>query len=360
MQRKIGKMKLAIVLFLLVLPVLASCKKGKSKEIEIKQEQQQIEAVKESVDSIATLDMKTTKEGTTFIYGDSLQKKTAEKMSHQINQLPFPTFWGGEAYSILTPEGDLYLIDGGFRGEDGNRIASYVKKHGGKVKGWILTHPHVDHIGAFLDYMEKYSDNVDTVYFSPFTKSFFEEEKDPEIYKILNDPDALLFYEFLKIKEKTEKTTKYIPLKQGDQIEIGDILLECHSSFEPEHRDVNGNSLVMTLSYDDFCFALTTDMTEKTLLNMVEKLDSNSVFWDTDILQIPHHGYMAGITSDFLYQKTSPEYVLLDCTKEEYEKNSVNIKNHVQMIEDLGIKVVKRFDGTRGNKILIYAHGNRS
>ena len=61
---------------------------------------------------------------------------------------------------IITPEGDLYLIDGGFQGEDGLRITQYIEEHGGKVKGWILTHPHVDHIGAFLDYMAVNSENV--------------------------------------------------------------------------------------------------------------------------------------------------------------------------------------------------------
>ena len=334
--------------------MLISCKENQKQENERKQEQIQTDHVREDIDIDTTLKMKITNEGTTLVYGESLQEKTMNKIPYQITQLPFPTFWGGEAYSILTPEGDLYLIDGGFQGEDGERLTTYIENHGGRVKGWILTHPHVDHIGAFLDYMEKHGDKVDTVYYSPFTKEFFEEEEDPNIYEILNNPNAILFYEFLEMKEKTENTTKYIPLKKGEQIKIGDVLLECHSSFDPEHHDVNGNSLVMTLSYEDFCFGLTSDMTEETLSNMMERVDPNSVFWNVDILQIPHHGYMAGIVSDLLYNKTSPKYALLDCTKEEYENNSVNIKKHVQMIEDLGIKVIKRFDGIQGNKILIY------
>jgi len=127
-----------------------------------------------------------------FIYGD----ETSETY-YEITQLPFPTFWGGEAYSIITSEGDLYLIDGGFQGEDGQRIAQYIEEHGGKVKGWILTHPHVDHIGAFLDYMAVNSENVETVYYSPFTREFFEEEEDPAVYEVLNNPNAILFYQFL-------------------------------------------------------------------------------------------------------------------------------------------------------------------
>lgn len=312
------------------------------------------EAVGTEQDFETKLEVEVTEQGTTFIYGTPPETEEDHRAPYKITQLPYPTFWGGQAYSILTPKGDLYLIDGGFIGEDGDRISSYIEEHGGKVKGWILTHPHVDHIGAFLDFMEENSDRVETVYYAPFTKEFFEEEEDPEIYAILNNPNAILFYEFLDMKERTEDSTVYLPFIQGDRIEIGDLLLECHSSFDPKRHDVNGNSLAMTLSYRDFCMALTSDITEETLADMEEELPADSLFWNPDILQIPHHGYMAGIASNHLYQKTEPEYALLDCTVEEYENNSVNIQNHAAMIEELEIKVIRRFDAEEGNRILIY------
>ena len=288
-------------------------------------------------------------EDNNFIYGDSESGKY-----YEITQLPFPTFWGGEAYSIITPEGDLYLIDGGFQGEDGQRITQYIEEHGGKVKGWILTHPHVDHIGAFLDYMAVNSENVETVYYSPFTREFFEEEEDPAVYEVLNNPNAILFYQFLDMVETTKDNTEYVPMLVGDKLNIGDLELECFASFDPDRHDVNANSLVFTISYEDFVLLLTGDMTELTLEDMKEELPEDALCWDADIIQIPHHGYMAGIGTDALYRATKPEYALLDCTIEEYTNNSVNIRNHVQMVEDLGIEVLKRFDDEDGNKITIY------
>lgn len=273
---------------------------------------------------------------------------------YEITQLPFPTFWGGEAYSIITPEGDLYLIDGGFRGEDGQRITQYIEKHGGKVKGWILTHPHVDHIGAFLDYMEVNSENVEKVYYSPFTREFFEKEEDPAIYEILNNPNAILFYEFLDTMEATKEEVDYIPMLKGDKLTIGKLQLECFSSFSPTRHDVNANSLVFTLSYNDFVLLLTADMTEETLDDMREDVPKEAALWNADIIQIPHHGYMAGIATDALYQATKPKYALLDCTVEEYNNNSVNIQNHVEMVENLEIEVLKRYDSEEGNIIRIY------
>lgn len=288
-------------------------------------------------------------EDNNFLYGD-----LESKNYYEITQLPFPTFWGGEAYSIITPEGDLYLIDGGFQGEDGQRIAQYIENHGGKVKAWILTHPHVDHIGAFLDFMASNADKVETVYYSPFTREFFEEEEDPAVYEVLNNPNAILFYQFLETQEATKDQVEYIPMLTGDTLSIGDLQLECFASFDPNRHDVNANSLVFTISYEDFVLLLTGDMTELTLEDMRKEISAEAICWDADIIQIPHHGYMAGIGSDALYQATKPEYALLDCTIEEYENNSVNIQGHVQMIEDLEIEVLKRYDDGDGNKITIY------
>ena len=288
-------------------------------------------------------------EDNNFIYGDSENENC-----YEITQLPFPTFWGGEAYSIITPEGDLYLIDGGFQGEDGQRITRYIEDHGGKVKGWILTHPHVDHIGAFLDYMAVNSENVETVYYSPFTREFFEEEEDPAVYEVLNNPNAILFYQFLDMMEATKEHVDYVPMLTGDKLAIGDLQIECFASFSPNRHDVNANSLVFTISYEDFVLLLTGDMTELTLEDMKEEIPEDAILWDADIVQIPHHGYMAGIASDALYRATKPEYALLDSTVEEYNNNSVNIQNHIQMVENLEIQVLKRFDDEDGNKISIY------
>lgn len=322
----------------IILVIICGCNLKSDKQ---KQEKKQAELIKTSEN--------------TFIYGN----KESETY-YEITQLPFPTFWGGEAYSIITPEGDLYLIDGGFQGEDGQRIAQYIEEHGGKVKGWILTHPHVDHIGAFLDYMTANCENVESVYYSPFTKEFFEEEDDPEIYEIINNPNAILFYEFLDMMEKTKEQVDYIPMLTGDILSIGDLQLECFASFSPKRHDVNANSLVFTISYEEFVLLLTGDMTELTLEDMKKEHSKDAILWDADIIQIPHHGYMAGIASDALYQATMPEYALLDCTIEEYKNNSVNIQNHVEMITNLEIEVLKRFDSEDGNKIYIYVEEKRS
>lgn len=292
------------------------------------------------------LEWVTTGSETMITYGEKSESY------YQITQLPFPTFWGGAAYSIITPSGDLYLVDGGFQGEDGERILHYIAAHGWKVKGWILTHPHVDHIGAFLDYMALHPDTVEKVYYSPFTTEFFEEEEDPEIYKLINN--AILYYEFLTIKEATQEQVEYIPMVSGDILMLDELKLECFASFDPEIKDVNGNSLVFTLSYNDFTLLLTGDMTEATLNAIQNTADEDAAIWDTDVIQIPHHGYYGGITQETLYRATGARLALLDCTKEEFENNSAQIQNTIQMLEGMELPYITRFSAKGGNFIYLY------
>ncbi|MGL5258725.1 MAG: ComEC/Rec2 family competence protein [Lachnospiraceae bacterium] len=265
-----------------------------------------------------------------------------------IEQLPWPTFWGGASYAIKTNENKLYLIDGGFYEEDGERIISYVKESGLEIAGWILTHPHIDHVGAFLYVIEHSDLKIDTVYYSPFTEAFFNPS-DQEVYDFLNN--AILFREFEAVKTKKNEIT-FIPMLVGDTLNLGPLTLDCLSSFNDTLIDVNGNSLVFLLSYQEFKMLFTGDMTEATLDAMLQNETVTSKLKNISFLQIPHHGYMAGIHSTRLYDTIQPKYTFLDCTEYEYNNNSVQIQDHVKLIEELQITVLKRFESL--NQIVIY------
>lgn len=260
-----------------------------------------------------------------------------------ITQLPWPCYWGGAAYSIQTNDGKLIIYDGGFIEEDGEKIKAYVNENGGVVDAWIITHPHVDHVGAFI-YNANAEDpiTIKQVYYAPFTEEYFNDE-DPEVAEFLQY--ATLFNEFNEAVENHNipSTAVY----QGDVLEFGSLTLECISGFRDEVKDVNANSLVLKCVVKDFTMLFTGDMTEETLGYIQEDFET----MDVDFLQIPHHGYMAGIQGTNLYEYTTPEYTFLDCTVEEYTNNSVNIQDHVNLILDLGIDVVKRFEGV--NQIII-------
>ena len=81
-----------------------------------------------------------------------------------------PTVTGMSSLSaILTnTDGDVFIIDGGFK-DDYQILYHYITALGKTtVKGWFFTHPHEDHINAFAKFTELYADEitVETVYYA--------------------------------------------------------------------------------------------------------------------------------------------------------------------------------------------------
>ena len=68
----------------------------------------------------------------------------------------------------------------------------------------------------------------------------------------MNLLEVILFYQFLDMMEATKEHVDYVPMLTGDKLAIGDLQLECFASFSPNRHDVNANSLVFTISYEDF------------------------------------------------------------------------------------------------------------
>ncbi|MFI3237222.1 MAG: MBL fold metallo-hydrolase [Lachnospiraceae bacterium] len=290
--------------------------------------------------------------------GDSIETAISEEtdvaeydlngITYTITQLPYPEWWGGAAYSIKTSTGKLFMYDGGFQDQDGQTVKEYILSEGGVVDGWIITHPHNDHVGAFLYNVFDESDDaiiIKNVYYSPFTAEYFDDP-DPEIAEFLQH--GSLFDSFDEAMTLYSDTVNFVPVYKGDVISLEDMTFTCLFSFMEEIKDVNTNSIVLLCEIKDFTMLFTGDMTDETIEYLMADYPDGL---DVDALQIPHHGYMAGISNDALYHFTTPETCYLDCTIQEYKNNTENIMTHVEMIGELGLPVVMRFLGP--NEIVI-------
>ncbi|MCE5323891.1 MBL fold metallo-hydrolase [bacterium] len=69
-------------------------------------------------------------------------------------QLPEQTRSQMMSYVIKTPNGKVIVIDGGMTG-DAPYLRKFLKNLGDKVDIWFLTHPHLDHVNAFIDILKK-------------------------------------------------------------------------------------------------------------------------------------------------------------------------------------------------------------
>lgn len=259
-------------------------------------------------------------------------------------QLPLTGNAGGFCYAIVMPDDRLVMIDSGYEGE-GYYIRDFIMEHGGVVDSWFITHPHIDHVGGLIDILSDENRSgvtIEKIYYNPFTDHFFKE---PEEGKDLNFVNYASMYDDFKKQMETCTDIEFIPVEMGDEIIIDDIVVNCLFSFDENIFDVNANSLVLHFDIAGASILVTGDITDKTLSAMRQHWGDTNHYFNVDFLQIPHHGYIAGISNDILFQLTMPEYALLDCSSEEYRTNAVNILTLSDWVEQLEIPVLKRFEG---------------
>jgi len=291
--------------------------------------------------------------GVLFFYNKS------QLETYTIYQLPMTDPDGGCCYAIEQPNGKLIMIDSGYQ-SDAASIRDFIVEHGGVVEAWFVTHPHFDHAGGIIQILKeeaqaildsRVSDiTIQSVYYAPFTKEFFsmqEQGKDLETLNksvLLNEFEECMSYE--EWKPDTGKI-EYFPVGLAEEIQFGErrkIRITCMNSFNEGIYDVNANSLVLHIEFDSVHFLVTGDITDQTVKNMKEYWQ-DSKLWNVDIIQIPHHGYLAGISSDELYLLTTPTLAFLDCSKNEYDTNAVGIRQHLKWLDSLEIPVMNRFEG---------------
>lgn len=284
-----------------------------------------------------TISRFTEADGMSFITCD-----TGSEETYRLYQVDMNEDAGGLGYVLQLPGGQIVVIDGGYEG-DGAKLYDFIAEHGGVVSAWILTHPHYDHIGAFLHCMTQETGDIEvqSVYYSPFTEEFFETEgyENDEL-----EYEALRFEEFEEIR-KSRPEVSFIPVSKGDRIQIENMVFECLSSFDAQVNDVNDNSLVLRADMNGVSMMVTGDITEKAVERMVSELGEENEVWDVDFLQIPHHGYTG--TGEKLYELTRPRFTLLDCSTKEYTDDVLGIQSEtIDTLHEMGIGIVKRFEGT--------------
>ncbi|MBZ1348742.1 MAG: MBL fold metallo-hydrolase [Candidatus Liptonbacteria bacterium] len=152
----------------------------------------------------------------------------------------------------------------------------------------ILSHPHLDHYGGFIDILRNYEVGV-FIYNGEKSDSLAYQELEKE----------------LKISE-----TKTIVLKEGDRIKYAGNYLEVLSPSESlrqnKRTSVNDNSLVKLFQNKDGSLLFTGDISLKIFRKILDKYDNLNI----DFLKVPHHGSRSGMDENIL-QRISPSFALI-------------------------------------------------
>jgi beta-lactamase superfamily II metal-dependent hydrolase len=191
----------------------------------------------------------------------------------------------GDCTLIILPDGKIVLVDAGSPGA-GPKVVTYLKSIGvDHVDHLIFTHAHDDHIGGIFSLLSEFrAHNIYDNGFSNFDSTLYGD------YVALVRNDML----------------KYKILQAGKSLLSGSVKISILNPLLPPTGNLNEDSIVLKLSYENINVLLAGDMShlgEKRLLQ--SKIDLNS-----QILKVGHHGDNDTGSSEYL-QMVKPETAII-------------------------------------------------
>lgn len=248
-------------------------------------------------------------------------------------------------YVIRTQNGKLIMIDGGVEA-DAPILLDYINRFGnGTVDYWIITHGHIDHVGALTTLLENENIIIENICYSLNPLEWYKEYDKrgyPSEEKLIN------------LLENSEKIKNKIECQKGQIISIDNIDCEIIRIANPEiiHSD-NGNdsSMVFKLVAKDVNKSMiflgdAYVYASKELMEEPEKLKADAV-------QMSHHG-QNGVSED-VYKAIAPELCFFNTPEWLYNNDngegydsgkwqSIIVRG---WLEELGTKNILAFEGDR-------------
>lgn len=243
-------------------------------------------------------------------------------------------------YTIESAEGQLIIIDGGWK-EHEEYVKEIIKEHGNKVDIWILTHPHADHIGAFI---EIYQNNEDIIIDDIYTVDMATPELCEE-----NAPwdDTSIYKEFLSLDRQQ---IKY--LHKGDTLTFDGLTLNVLSAYD-DYVDTESNNLI-----NDGSLMFMLNGKHESMLYCADVVSLSDYLikeygeeLKADYLQMAHHGN-AGLSKEF-YALVNPKISFFDAPAflMEDESGEYDSPENVKFMESIGSEVYSF--KTAPNKIVL-------
>lgn len=244
-------------------------------------------------------------------------------------------------YTMQDLQGHLIVIDGG-RAEDVSYVRKQIRSLGGHVDAWIITHPHEEHAGAFMEiYKKPKKITIDSIYAGrmPAGEEVFSEDSKGEanVYEQWNA---------LAIPDLKE-------LHAGDAFEVDGLAFQVFHAYDESVEELSDDpfddgSLVFKAAADResmlFCSDVGEAVSDSLLHTYGESLQA-------DYIQMADHGNH-GLKEDF-YRKVNAKGAFFDAPNHMMQDMSGtydNLQNAMMMIE-YGAKIYSY--ATTPNRIVL-------
>lgn len=211
------------------------------------------------------------------------------KIVQLTNKTPYQTM----GYALQSKTGEVLVIDGGMTGND-SELYRIIKKLGGSVGLWLITHPHNDHFDAVIEVLTKYKDVNYKKIGSSMLPDAWAEDLDEEEKKELHTWNA-----FAKTLDD-----RHFEIKEGMQFSLGNMKVEVLTENNPDLKvnAFNNQSCVFKVSEDDFSILFLGDLG----VEGGNRLLSKSYDLKCTAVQMAHHG-QGGVTEE-VYKAIHPKY----------------------------------------------------
>lgn len=216
---------------------------------------------------------------------------------------------GNADSTLVVQDGEAILIDAGTKGK-GDDVVEYIKSLGiTKLKAFILTHPHDDHMGGasyVLDNIE-----IEIVYGPDIFE--IKDIQTKEWYEMMMDSLERIDAERNEGVPEDEWTSIWhFPRTPGDNdfvsFKVGQATVQFVAPNSDEYSDKNDYSIVSKITFgttDVLVMGDATKLAEKEILEAGWEIQS-------EVLRAGHHGSDTSTGRDFI-SEVDPDYVIVSC-----------------------------------------------
>lgn len=210
---------------------------------------------------------------------------------------------------IQTADGKLIVVDGGI---DTNRryLCNFIKQRGGKVDVWLLTHPHIDHVGALTAILERQNDaatpaddyskiEIGDIYYSFAPVEFYRANEPSYRIPVVEEAYAAL--------AKHDQTKLHYNSPRGTVIQVGDVKITVMNELFLSTVDAgNNSSIVYKIEINGKKLLFLGDLPYEGAQNLMSLWQPSDL--KADVVQMAHHGEHGG--SPEFYRMVDPEWCL--------------------------------------------------